>query len=147
MTLKQLSIFLENRPGRLLVACRALANAGVNILTLSLADTQQFGILRVVVRDWPRAKAVLEEAGCLAKVTDVVAIEVPDSPGGLADLLEVIEHAKLNVEYMYAFPYRSPEKRGVMVFRFEEAGPAQSALQAANVTLLSEEDLFRRLEG
>src|SRR5512135_1384483 len=103
MKLHQLSLFLENKPGRLTHPCRALAKAGINILTLSLADTRQFGILRLLVRDWQKAKTVLEQAGCVVNITEVVAIEVADRPGGLEQILEVIEKGKLNVEYMYAF--------------------------------------------
>src|SRR5690606_18352757 len=83
MKLKQLSLFVENRPGQMKTPFKALAEAGVNILTLSLADTQQFGILRLIVQDWERAKRVLEQAGCVVNVTEVVAIEVEDRPGGL----------------------------------------------------------------
>ena len=94
MKLKQLSA-LPGKQARARSArpCRLLAEAGINILTLSLADTQQFGILRLIVADWQKAKQVLEEAGCVVKVTEVVAVEVPDRPGGLAEVLEVIEKA------------------------------------------------------
>ncbi len=86
--LKQLSLFLENRPGQIKLPCQALGKAGIDILTLSLADTQQFGILRLIVKEWERAKRVLEEAGCVVNVTDVLAVEVPDRPGGLGEVLE-----------------------------------------------------------
>src|SRR5512147_398386 len=102
MILKQLSVFLENQPGTLSRPCRVLADAGINILTIALADTQQFGILRLVVHEWEQARKVLEKNGCAVKVNDVVAVEVPDRPGGLAEVLEVIEGAHINVEYMYA---------------------------------------------
>src|SRR5512136_831771 len=103
MKLNQLSVFLENKPGALSAPCRLLAQAGINIQTFSLADTQQFGILRLMVHDWAQAKALLEKQGYVVKVTEVVALEVPDRPGGLADLLELVERAGINVEYMYAF--------------------------------------------
>lgn len=83
MTVKQLSVFLENKPGALSTPCRLLADAGVNIQTFALADTQQFGILRLVVHEWERAKQVLEQNGFVVKVTEMVALEVPDRPGGL----------------------------------------------------------------
>ncbi len=146
MKLHQLSVFLENRPGQLTVPCKALAEAGLNILTLSLADTHQFGILRLIVRDWEKARDVLDEAGCVVKATEVTAIEVPDRPGGLLDLLDVIEDAALNVEYMYAFTYRSEEK-AIMVFRFEKPDEAIEKLQAAGVNLLSSVELYGRVES
>ena len=87
-------MFVENSPGHLRAPCQALADAGINLATLSLADTQQYGILRLIVRDWQRAKAVLEAAGFVVNVTEVLAIEVPDRPGGLADVLRAIEQAR-----------------------------------------------------
>jgi hypothetical protein len=146
MKLKQLSIFLENRPGALSAPCRLLAEAGVNLLTLSLADTQQFGILRLVVRDWEAARRVLEGHGCVVRVTDVVAVEVADRPGGLAELLEVFERAGLNVEYMYAFTVKQGA-RGLLVFRFEDPDAAVAVLRQANVGIVDEVELFRRLDG
>src|SRR5512135_2638248 len=103
MTIKQLSIFLENKPGALSAPCRLLADAGINILTFALADTQQFGILRLLVAEWEKARELLEKSGYVVKLTEVVAIEVPDVPGGLAALLEIVERARVNVEYVYAF--------------------------------------------
>jgi hypothetical protein len=144
MKLKQLSIFLENRPGALSAPCRALAAAGVNLITLSLADSQQFGILRVVVRDWAGAQQILEASGCVVKVTEVVAVEVADRPGGLAELLEVFEHARLNVEYMYAFTLKQGD-RGLLVFRFDDPDAAVEALRRAKVVVVDEVELFRRL--
>ena len=105
MKLKQLSLFLENRPGQLDNAIQILADADVNILTLSLADTEQFGILRLVVRDWQKAKAALEAKQCVVNLTDVIAVEVPDRPGGLAELLRQVDQSGINIEYMYAFTF------------------------------------------
>lgn len=146
MKLKQLSIFLENRPGALSAPCRWLADAGINLITLSLADTQQFGILRVVVRDWAQAKQLLEAKGCVVKVTEVVAVEVADKPGGLAELLAVFERAGVNVEYMYAFTLKQGDK-GLLVFRFDRPDPAVEALRQAGVNVVGEVELFRRLEA
>ncbi len=134
MKLHQLSIFLENKPGHLVAPCKVLADAGINILTLSLADTQQFGILRLIVRDWQRAKSALEAAGCVVRVTEVVAIEVPDRPGGLADTLIAIEKAQANVEYLYAFTFKRGNQ-GVMVFRFDDPDRAIAALAAAGIKI------------
>jgi len=143
MKLNQLSVFLENKPGKLSVPCRALAKAGINILTLSLADTHQFGILRLILRDWQRARKVLEEAGCVVNATEVVAIEVPDRPGGLAVVLDVIERANINLEYMYAFSFRRKDT-AILVFRFEKPDEAIKALQDAAINVIAEVDLFDR---
>ncbi len=143
MKLTQLSVFLENRPGRLSVPCKALADAGINIITLSLADTEQFGIMRLIVRDWEKAKKVLEEAGCVTNVTEVVAVEVPDRPGGLASVLEIIEEAGVNVEYMYAFTFRTGDK-AILVFRFEGPDSAIELLQSKQVNVVGDVELYKR---
>ncbi len=141
MKIKQLSIFLENKPGQLLAPCQALAEAGINILTLSLADTQQFGILRVIVQDWSRAKDLLDKSGCVVRVTDVLAVEVEDRPGGMADIVRVIDQAALNIEYMYAFTF-GRGVRAVLIFRFEDADAAIARLQASGVQVLTAEEFF-----
>ncbi|NLW85592.1 MAG: ACT domain-containing protein [Planctomycetes bacterium] len=141
MKINQLSLFLENKPGHLRSACKALAGAGINILTLSLADTQQFGILRLIVKEWQKAKSVLEEAGGVVKVTEVVATEVADKPGGMAQVLEVIDQAGLNIEYMYAFTFRRNDK-AVLVFRFDDADAAVSKLSAAGIKVIGSKELF-----
>jgi hypothetical protein len=146
MKLQQLSVFLENRPGSLSAPCRALAEAGINLMTLCLADTQQFGILRLMVRDAGRARAILEAKGMVVKVTEVVAVEVPDRPGGLADLLDVFERSEINVEYMYAFTVKQ-ENRGLLVFRFHDPDKAIAALRAASVNVIDEVELFRRCDA
>jgi hypothetical protein len=146
MKTKQLSVFLENRPGQLSIPCRALAEAGINILTLSLADTQQFGILRLIVKDWERAAKVLQNAGCVVNVTEVIAIEVPDKPGGMATTLEVIEKANLNIEYMYAFTFRRGD-RAVVVFRFDEPDKAIEVLQANDINVVGSVELYDMSEN
>ena len=143
MKIHQLSMFLENKPGRLSEPCRVLAEADINILTLSVADTQQFGILRLIVRDWERAKQVLEASGCVVNVTEVVATEVEDRPGGLASILEIIESAGLNIEYMYAFTFRSGD-RAVIVFRFDNPDLAIAALQSKGVNIIGGVELYER---
>ena len=140
MKLTQLSVFLENKPGQISLPCKALANAGINILTLSLSDTQQFGILRLIVRDWRKAKAALEDAGCVVNLTEVVALEVEDRPGGLAELLDMIESGGVNIEYMYAFTFGRKEK-AVMVFRFDDPDKALELLRPNNVNVLGSVDL------
>ncbi len=145
MKITQLSVFLENKPGRLSEPCRILSQAGINILTLSLADTQQFGILRLIVRDWQKAKAALEKEGEVVNVTEVVAIEVSDQPGGLSAILKLMENANINVEYMYAFTFRKGDK-AIIVFRFENPDKAIAALQAKGINLISSVELYERVE-
>ncbi len=145
MKIQQLSLFLENKPGHLCSVAAALAAAKINILTLSLADTQQFGILRLIVKDPQAAKAVLEKAGCVVTVTDVVATEVADRPGGLAEILQVIQKAGLNVEYMYAFTFRRGDK-AVLVFRFDDPDAAIRALQAAGINVIGGVELYSRAD-
>ncbi len=144
MTVKQLSIFLENKPGALSAPCRALADAGINIQTFALADTRQFGILRLVVNEWEKARELLEQEGWTVKVTDVVALEVPDRPGGLGELLEIIEQAAINVEYVYAFTAKQ-DGRGLTLFRFDDPAAAVTALQARQINVLGALELFHRL--
>ena len=143
MKINQLSVFLENKPGRLSAPCKALAKAGINILTLSLADTRQFGILRIIVKDWQNAKTVLEQAGCVVNLTEVIAIEVEDRPGGLAAVLEFIEKAGINLEYMYAFTFGRADKAAI-VFRFENPESALKLLQEKGINVVGSVDLYDR---
>ena len=142
MKIHQLSVFLENKPGRLRAACAELAAHGLSIVTLSLADTEQFGILRLIMEDWQKAKTALEKAGYVVKVTEVLAIEVDDKPGGLARILDTASGAGLNIEYMYAFA----EKRGgkaVLVFRFSDPDAALRVLKDGGINVLENVKLFR----
>lgn len=143
MKTHQLSVFLENRPGALRQPCQVLADAGLDILTLSLADTKEFGILHLIVRDWQKAKDVLEAAGKTVMVTEVVAVEVADQPGGLAGILGHIEEAGINVDYMYAFTFGN-QGRAVLVFRFNDPGRAVAVLEAAGVKTVGMGELYER---
>ncbi|HID77019.1 MAG TPA: ACT domain-containing protein [Planctomycetaceae bacterium] len=145
MKIPQISVFLENKPGRLITPCRLLTEAGINILTLSLADTEQFGILRLIVRQWQRARDLLESSGLAVTVTEVLAIEVRDQPGGLLELLEVFQRAGINVEYMYAFTARLGN-RAVLVFRFDDLDRAITALTRAGINPVSPVTLYDSLE-
>jgi len=142
MKLHQLSVFLENKRGQLSVPLNLLAVAGIDIRTLSLADTQQFGILRLIVSDWQKAKEILEKEHCVVNVTQVVAIEVPDRPGGLADVVKVIDHAAVDIEYMYAFTFQSG--RAALIFRFNEPDAAIKQLQAEGVNVVGSEEFQQR---
>jgi hypothetical protein len=141
MTIQQISLFLENKPGHLSAICRTLAEAQINIVTLSLADTQQFGIVRLIVEEWARAQQVLEAAGFVVNVRDVVAVAVCDRPGGLAALLDTIQAAGVNIEY--AFAVRRGEQ-AILVFRFDKAAQAVAALKAAGHGVLGGVDLFEK---
>ncbi len=143
MTIKQISLFMENKPGRLAAACKILRDAKINIVTLSLADTQQFGIVRLIVEDWERAKAALEEAHFAVNVHDVIAASVRDEPGGMAELLDIVEAAGVNIEYMYAFAARHGEE-AILVFRFDDLDKAEKALTAAGRDVISPLELFSR---
>ncbi|MDX9973093.1 MAG: amino acid-binding protein [FCB group bacterium] len=143
MKLKQLSLFIENRPGHMTTPFQALLDSGVNILTLSLADTQQFGILRLIVNDWEAGKKALEAAGCVVNVTEVVAIEVEDRPGGLYEILSLIDKDKINVEYMYAFTFGRNGK-AALIFRFEDPDQAIRLLQENGINVIGSVDLYSR---
>ena len=141
MHVEQISIFIENKFGRLAEVTRILGDAGVNIRTLSLADTSDFGILRLIVSDTDKAKSVLKERGFTVSKTEVVAVEIPDRPGGLADILQALDADGINVEYMYAFVERCGEN-AVMIFRFDETQKAIETLTAKNFTVLPGERLY-----
>jgi hypothetical protein len=146
MKLKQLSLFLENKPGALSAPVRLLAGARINILTLSIAEARQYGILRLIVSDWEAARKVLEKHGLVVKVTDVLAIEVPDHPGGLAAVLGVLEDAGLNLEYMYAFTGKHDGK-GFFLFRFDDPDKAVAVLHKHKINAVGIAELCQRLEG
>ena len=137
MKTKQISVFLENRSGRLAGVLGILSSIGANIRALSLADTNDFGILRLIVDKPDEALAALKSGRFTVLSTDVLAVEVPDRPGGLQSVLEVLAAADVNVEYMYAFVTRKTEK-AVVIFRFEDADAAFAALQNAGVSVLDE---------
>lgn len=143
MKLKQLSLFLENKPGALSRPIRLLAKAGFNIVTLSIAEANQFGILRLILRDWEKAKKLLEKNGLVVRVTDMVAVEVDDQPGGLAKILGVIEKAGINVEFMYAFAEKRQGK-AILVFRFDDPDSAVNVLRRGKVNVIASLDMLEQ---
>jgi hypothetical protein len=143
MKLQQLSLFMENKPGALRAPCETLAAAGIDLMTMSLADTTSFGILRFIVADPEAAKKVLEKAGMVVRTTEVVPVEVANKPGGLAQALGAIEDAGLAVEYMYDFGAACQGDHAAIVFRFEDPDRAIEALQKAGVRILSREELMK----
>lgn len=140
MKVEQLSIFLENKTGRLSEVTKALAGRKINIRALSLADTSDFGILRLIVDRTEEAKGLLKDAGFTVGRTAVVAVKVQDIPGGLHQVLQILTDNKINVEYMYAFVQRDGES-ATMIFRFDRIEPAIEALGAHNIPMLSSEEI------
>ncbi len=141
MKVEQISIFIENKFGRLAEVTRVLGESGVNIRALSLADTSDFGILRLIVNKTDQAKAVLKEKGFTVNKTDVVAVEVPDRPMGLCGILQILDQGKVNVEYMYAFVERCGEN-AVIIFRFDNTEEAIEVLTNGGVHVLQGERVY-----
>ena len=139
MDVAQISVFLENRMGGLADVIDVLARNAIDIKALTLADMADFGILRLIVEDAERTRKVLREAGFTAEKTRVVAIEVPDRPGALADTLHALRRNQINVEYMYSAARKTGE-RAIIVFRFDEVGRALETLRAAGVRVLERLD-------
>ncbi|WP_448382942.1 ACT domain-containing protein [Desulfosoma sp.] len=136
MRVEQISVFLENKAGRLAEVTRVLSEAGVNIRALSLADTSDFGILRLIVNDNEKAKEALKANGFTVGKTDVVAVEVEDRPGGLHKILDILRRAGINVEYMYAFVQQSGNN-AVIIFRFDNLDEAVRVLTENGVTVIN----------
>ena len=141
MKVKQISVFLENKSGRLAQVTQLLADNDVNIRALSLADTADFGILRIIVNDMKKASDTLKAAGYTLGETDVVAVEVADKPGGLASILSALWKAELDVEYMYAFVQSSGEN-AIMILRFDDSDKAIEVLKESGVRILSGEEVY-----
>jgi hypothetical protein len=155
MKIQQLSLVLENQPGKLATPVEALAHAGINITTLCLAEYGNVGTLRLIVSDWRRAREVLQAAGFAVDVTEVLALDVADRPGGLASVLRVCAHHKLSIEYMYAFTEGATstmdriidgpaEQRALLVFRFADPDAAVAALsiEKERISVVSSMQLF-----
>lgn len=140
MAINQLSVFVENKQGTILNITRAIAKAGVDIRALSVADTQDFGILRLIVSDTEKAKAALHEENCVVSVTQVIAVSVSDVPGGLHQVLEYLAQEGINVEYLYAFITVSG-KNAYVVLRVENNDRASALLADKGITLVTEEDI------
>ncbi len=151
MKIHQLSLFVENRPGALRRPCRILADAGIDLLSLTVADTEEFGILRLIVTDWQRAQRVLTEAGIIVKTTEVVAIQVPQKPGGLLAVLDAIDAANQTIEYLYAFAGMTSgggiDGHAVLVFRFSAPDAAVAALAQAGFPAVTPAELLPPARG
>ena len=141
MKVEQISVFLENKPGALAEVTRILGESGINIRALSLADTKDFGILRLIVNDNEKAREILGRKGLTVRKTEVVAVEVPDRPGGLAEILKILSEASINVEYLYAFVQQSGEN-AIIIFRFDETDRAISVLSGKKVRILEGKKVY-----
>ncbi len=138
--LKQLTVFVENKQGSLVDITETLAANHVNLRALSIADTQDFGLLRLIVNDNDTAASVLQEKGYVLKITDVIGVKIGDQPGKLSTALSVLAQAGVNVEYLYAFMART-EKHAYVVIRPTDNAAAEKALEAANFHLITNADV------
>ena len=141
MKVKQISIFIENQIGKIKDVIKVLADAKINIRALSLADTKDFGILRIIVDKPTDGNEKLKEKGYTVRITEVVAIEVPDEPGGLFTVLEKFEENNISIEYMYAFVEKNNEK-AIMIFRIENIDAAISLISKSGINILKEEQVY-----
>ena len=129
MKIRQISIFLENKPHQLSDLCRTLADAKIDMKTLSLADTSDFGIVRLIVSDVDASERILKAKGFAVNVCEVVAVNVPDRPGGMAGVMAALDAAGVNIEYCYALDVDKPSREAVIVFKFSDNEKAEAALQ------------------
>jgi len=143
MKLKQISLFVENKPGTVNEALKILAANGINISTLSLSDTKFFGVLRLLIRDWEKARDILEANHLAVKITDVVAIEVDHAAGSLTKVLEVLDRHQVNIEYLYAFAAGLHGKAAI-IFRFDDPDDAIAKIKS-ELKIVEPLDLFREL--
>lgn len=141
MTIKQVSVFIENKPGMMVSVTEALGKASIDVRALSLADTQDFGILRMIVDDTAKAKEVLSGIGCVTSVCDVIAAAVPDKPGAMTDILTKVSETGLNIEYIYAFV--SPKnKKAYIVLRIKDIDAAVIALKGKGIELAEDPSII-----
>ncbi|MBR2949400.1 MAG: ACT domain-containing protein [Lachnospiraceae bacterium] len=140
MSIKQISVFIENKKGELAEVTRYIANHDINIKALSIADTQDFGILRIICEDSAKVETVLREGGYLITVTDVLAAAIADEPGSMAAILEVLYKAHIMVEYTYAFV--GAKEGAYMIFRVDDNAKAIEALTAAGIKTADQDELF-----
>ncbi len=141
MKTNQISVFIENRSGRLAKITTTLGNAGINIRAMSLADTSDFGILRLIVSNTEKAKKTLQDHGFTVRVSEVIAVAIPDAPGALGNLLSIMEHSGLNVEYMYAFIKKNTDQ-AIIIFYFDDSDKALAALSETDINVIGEETLL-----
>ena len=144
MTIKQLSIFAENRPGRISAITGYLAESGINIRAISVADTKDFGILRIIVENTEKAMEILKKNGYICKTNSVLAVEIPDRPGGMARVMDIVSVPGVSIEYAYAFVSHKADDSAYMIFRVSGLEKATEVLTAAGIHLLTKEELFEK---
>ena len=140
MAIKQLTVYVQNKKGSMAALTDVLAENGVNIRALSIAETEDFGLLRIIVNDEDAATKILEDNGYLIKAIDVVGVKIGDKPGALTAALNVLDKADVNVEYLYAFMART-EKHAYVVLRVEDNAKAEAALEGAGMHLITNADI------
>ena len=141
MNIKQISVFLENKPGTLAAMTAEIARHGIDLRALSLAETKDFGIVRIIVDRIYDAATVLKEAGYVYSITSVLGVAIPDTPSGLSNVLAVLEAANINIEYMYAFLGGKSGAGAYMIFRVEDASQAAAALGAKGIKTVTQEEI------
>ena len=141
MSIKQISVFVENKPGALYAMTGVLAQSNVDMRAVSLAETKDFGIVRLIVDNVYAATTVLKDAGYVHSVTPVLGVAIPDTPGGLNKVLQVLTDARVNVEYMYAFLGGRDVEHAYMIFRVEDAAAAANALSARGIRVVEQEEM------
>ncbi len=141
MTVKQLSVFVENRPGRLSAVTEALAEAGINIRAVSIADTKDFGIMRIIVNDTDKAVSTLKEKNFIASAANVIAVTADDKPGSMASIMKTLYSSNISVEYMYAAFINKEKGSACLILRVDNNDAAIEALKEAGCTLLTEKDI------
>ncbi|MFO7952961.1 MAG: ACT domain-containing protein [Bacillota bacterium] len=140
--IKQISVFLENKSGRLVRVAKVLGEAGINIRGISIADTSDFGILRLIVDQPDEAVKELKDKGIMATETEVIAMEVPDTPGGLAKVLEYLQEAGINIEYLYSF-IEKPTTNAIIMMRVEKIEEALEVLKKNNIPIVGGERIYK----
>ena len=141
MAVKQISIFVENKEGKLVTITDSIAKAGIDIRAMSVADTQDFGIFRLIVTDPEKAREALESSGCFVSITKVVGVSIPDEPGSLAKVVRILARYNINIEYMYAFITIS-KKFASVVLKVADNDAAEKILTENGIKLLEEEDII-----
>lgn len=142
MMIKQISVFIENKKGRLAKITEVLAEAGIDLIALSIADTTNFGIMRCIVNDPDKAITQLKQHGFTASTTEVFVVEVTDEPGGLSGVLKVLDEADISVEYLYSF-VRTPSENALILFRVEDIERAIAHLKENGIKLLEAKDVYK----
>jgi hypothetical protein len=141
MSVKQISVFLENRPGTLESMTQVLSDNNIDMRAMSLAETKDFGIVRMIVDDAYEAATILKEAGFINSLTPVIAVAIPDEPGGLNTVLQVLKKAEINIEYMYASLGGKRVDHAYMILRVEESAKAETALRLGGIRIIEQEEL------